>query len=329
MKRTVKGKSFKGKEGKYVPEGIITAMVTPFNHQGQCDESALKQIIEWQIKGGVHGLLLTAGCGEFVTLNDEERKRTLSVALETVSGRVPVIAGILATSTRHAVELAQYAESAGATAVLVLTPYYVSPSMDGVCRHFTLIAERTSIPIVLYNNPSRTKIDIDVETLDRLADIPTVVGLKECQRDIGLVAERIRVVGNRIAVLAGDDDLTPPVHLLGGRGDFAITTLIAPEPVVEMWYALERDDWSRALEIYFDFVLPVFKAILVQNHPAPIKRMMALTGHSVGSAREPLQPLSAKAEAKMKEIVLQAMRQVAKLRASGNKSRVRNSGLCR
>ena len=318
MERIIRRESFKGKEGKYVPEGMITSLATPFTSQGELDELVLQQLIEWQIKAGIHGLLTTAGCGEYVNMDDEERKRALEVALKTASGRVPVIAGILATSTRHAVELAKHAESVGASAVLVLTPYYINPSMDGVYRHFATIAERTSIPIVLYNNPSRTKIDIDVDTLYRLADIPTVVGLKECQRDIGLVSERIRAVRNRIAVLAGDDDLTLPMYALGGRGDVAITTLIAPEPAIEMWNALEGGDWSRALEINFDFILPVFKAILLQNHPAPIKRMMALTGHPVGSAREPLEPPSAEAEAKMKEAVLQAIRQVGQLKVLGD-----------
>jgi len=277
------------KGGRYAPRGIITAMVTPFDSEGELDEAAIRRLVDWQIKSGVHGVVATAGCGEFVNLNDDERKRVLEVALDTAAGRVPVIAGILTANTRHAVELARFAESAGASAVLVLTPYYINPSMDGIYQHYATIAEKTSIPIILYNNPPRTKIDLDVSILDRLADIPTVVGLKECQRDMGFVAERIHAVGDRINVLAGDDDLTVLMYFMGGQGDIAITTQLIPEPIIEMWNALERNDWSRAFDIHFNFLLPVFWAVLAQNHPAPIKKAMALVGQPVGPARVPLQ----------------------------------------
>lgn len=294
---------FTGKRVKYVPYGIITAMVTPFDSQEELDEPVLRQLVEWQIKAGVHGLMVTGGCGEFVNLSDDERKRILRVALEAADARVPVIAGVLASSTRHAVEVTRYAESAGAAAVLVLTPYYINPSEDGVYRHFATIAEKTSIPIILYNNPGRTKMDMSLEILDRLVNIPNVVGLKECQRDIGLVADRIHAVGDRIAVLAGDDDLLLPIYPLGGRGSVGVTPLIAPEKIVEMWDALEQGNSSRAAEIHFSIVVPVLKVISLQNHPAPLKRAMALAGQPVGPGRTPLAPPSVEAEARMREVL--------------------------
>lgn len=293
----------KGKGVKYVPQGIITALATPFDSEQELDESTLRHLVERQIKAGVHGVMVTGGCGEFVNLSDDERKRVLQVALEAAAGRVPVIAGILSPSMRHAVALARHAESAGASAALVLTPYYINPSMDGVYGHFATVAEKSSIPIILYNNPGRTKIDMDAEILDRLAEIPTVVGVKECQRDIGLVSDRIRTVGDRIAVLAGDDDIFLPMYGLGSPGMIGVTALVAPESVVEMWNALERGDWSRALKIHFNVVVPVLKAIFVQNHPAPIKRMMALAGHPVGPGRAPLSPPSAETEARMAAVL--------------------------
>jgi 4-hydroxy-tetrahydrodipicolinate synthase len=293
----------KGKDVKYVPQGIITAMTTPFDSEQEVDKSTLRHLIEWQIKAGIHGLMVTGGCGEFVNLSDDERKQALRVTLEAAAGRVPVIAGVLSSSTRHAVDLARHAESAGASAALVLTPYYINPSMDGVYRHFATIAEKSSIPIILYNNPGRTKIDMDAEILDRLAEIPTVVGIKECQRDIGLVSDRIHTVGDRIAVLAGDDDIFLPMYGLGSRGMIGVTALVKPEPMVEMWNALERGEWSRALEIHFNVVVPVIKAILMQNHPAPIKRLMALAGHPVGPARTPLAPPSTEIEARMAAVL--------------------------
>lgn len=307
MKPKVKGKSFKGKEGRYVPKGMNTALVTPFNSQEEVDELAIKRLVDWQIESGINGIVVTAGCGEFINLSDDERKRVLDVALEAVAGRVPVIAGILSSSTRHALELAKNAESAGASAVLVLPPYYIGPSAEGVYKHFATIADKTSIPIILYNNPGRTKIDLDVKLLDRLADIPSVVGIKECARDIYFVVEKINVVGDRIAYLAGDDDMVVQMYFFGGQGDIVVNTQIAPEPAVEMWAALERNDFARAIDIHFNFASPVMWAILGLNHPAPIKYMMGVYGHPAGPARLPLEPPSPDAVAQMKKTIDKAM----------------------
>jgi len=289
----------KGKKGVFVPQGMITAMVTPFGPDGKLDEATLRGLVEWQIGAGMDGLMIPGGCGEFVNMNDEERIRAVQVTVEAAAGRVPVIAGVLAATTQHALDLTQRAESVGASAALVLTPYYINPSDEGLYRHFATIAEATPLPIVLYNNPGRTKIDMGVELLDRLADIPTVVGIKECQRDIGLLSERIRVVRDRMSYLAGDDDLTIPMFLFGGRGDVGITQLIAPKPQVDLWSALKAGDWAKAVDIHLNFILPIFGAVLTKNHPAPIKRMMALAGHPVGDGRLPLMPPTAEHEAKI------------------------------
>jgi 4-hydroxy-tetrahydrodipicolinate synthase len=293
--------ALKGKKGVFVPQGMLTALVTPFGPSGELDEPTLRKLVEWQISAGMDGLMIPGGCGEFVNMNDEERVRAVEVTVDAAAGRVPVIAGVLATNTGHALQMTQQAESAGAAAALVLTPYYVNPSDEGIYKHYAAIAERTSLPIVLYNNPGRTKIDMGVKLLDRLADIPTVVAIKECQRDIGVVSERIRAVGDRISYLAGDDDLTVPMFFFGGRGDVGITNLIAPEPQVELWASLNAGDWAKAVDIHLNFILPIFSAVLTKNHPAPIKRMMALAGHPVGDARLPLVPPTAEQEAKIKE----------------------------
>lgn len=297
----------KAKGNRFIPRGMNTAMVTPFNAQEEIDEPAIKRLVDWQIESGINGIVVTAGCGEFINLTDDERKRVLEVALEAAAGRVPVIAGILASTTRHALNLAKNAESAGASAALVLTPYYINPSADGIYKHFAAIADKTSIPIILYNNPGRTKIDMDVKLLDRLADIPSVVGIKECARDIYFVVEKINAVGNRIAYLAGDDDMPVQMYFFGGQGDIIITTQIAPEPAVEMWAALEKNDFARAIDINFNFVSPVMWAILGPNHPAPIKYMMGVYGHPAGSSRLPLEPPSQDAVAQMKKTINKAM----------------------
>ena len=295
------------KGNRFIPRGMITALVTPFDSQEGIDEPAIKRLIEWQIKSGINGIVVTAGCGEFVNLTDNERKRVLEVALETVAGRVPVIAGILSSSTRHALELTKNAESAGASAALILPPYYIGPSTEGVYKHFDTIADKTSIPIILYNNPGRTKIDLDIKLLDRLADIPSVVGIKECARDIYFVVEKINAVGDRIAYLAGDDDMTVQMYFYGGQGDIVISTQIAPEPAVEMWAALERNDFARAIDIHFNFISLVMWAVLGPNHPAPIKHMMSVYGHPAGPARLPLEPPTQNAVAQMKSTIDKAM----------------------
>jgi len=295
-KHTLKGK----KQGIYVPEGMITAMTTPFDARGELDEKTLRGLIDWQIGAGMDGLMIPGGCGEFVNLTDAERVKAVKIAVSQAAGRVPVIGGVLAATTSHAVELCQRYEGAGASAALVLTPYYINPSADGLFRHFETIAQKTSLPILLYNNPGRTKIDLETDILNRLADIPTVVGIKECQRDIGLVIERMHAVGARISYLAGDDDLTIPMYPFGGRGDIGITQLIAPEPQVELWAALNRGDWATAVDIHLNFIIPIFSAVLTKNHPAPIKRMMALAGHPAGDARLPLVAPGAEQEAKIK-----------------------------
>lgn len=297
----------KAKGNRFIPRGMNTAMVTPFNAQEEIDEPAIKRLIDWQIESGINGIVVTAGCGEFINLTDDERKRVLEVALEAAAGRVPVIAGILSSTTQHALALAKNAESAGAAAALILTPYYIGPSPDGVYKHFATIADKSSIPIILYNNPGRTKIDMDVNLLDRLADIPSVVGIKECARDIYFVAEKINAVGDRIAYLAGDDDMPVQMYFFGGQGDIIITTQIAPEPAVEMWATLEKNDFARAIDINFNFVSPVMWAILGANHPAPIKYMMGVYGHPAGPARLPLEPPSSDAVAQMKKKIDKAM----------------------
>lgn len=297
----------KAKGNRFIPRGMMTAMVTPFTAQQEVDEAVIKRLVNWQIEGGIHGIVVTAGCGEFGNLTDDERKRVLEVALETAAGRIPIVAGILAASTTHALQLAKNAEAAGAAAGLVITPYYINPSEEGVYKHFATIADKTSLPIILYNNPGRTKIDMGVKLLDRLADIPSVVGIKECARDIYFVIEKVNAVGDRIAYLAGDDDMVVQMYFFGGQGDIVVNTQIAPEPAVEMWAALEKNDFARAIDIHFNFASPVMWAILMANHPAPIKHMMGVYGHPAGPARLPLEPPSPDVAAQMKKKIDKAI----------------------
>lgn len=292
----------KGRSTDYVPYGVSTAMVTPFSPDGELDERTLRQLVAWQIEAGVHGLMCCGGTGEFVCLTDEERLRVLEITLDESAGRVPVLAGVLTPSTRHAVSLARAAEQLGAQAALVLTPYYINPSTDGTYEHFARIADSTSIPIILYNNPGRTKIDMAPDVLRSLAEIPTVVGLKECQRDLALVAERIGAVGDQIAVLSGEDDLALPTWFLGSPGCIVATSSLLPDIYVRMWEEAREGNLEQALEIHYQ-MLPVIRSFYVQNHPGPLKQMLAWAGHPVGFAREPLAKVSPAAEQQMKAVL--------------------------
>ncbi|MBI3977365.1 MAG: 4-hydroxy-tetrahydrodipicolinate synthase [Chloroflexi bacterium] len=273
-------------------EGAITAMVTPFGPEGEIDEPALRRHIDEQVGAGVDGLLVIGGSGEFVSLDDAERRRVMAIAVEHVNRRVPVVVGLLAPGTRHVVELARQAGRAGADAVLVLPPYYISPSAAGIAEHFARVAGEGGLPIVVYNNPGRTRVNLDAEMMARLVEIDAVVAMKECDRDLGSVSEKIQAVGHRIAILAGDDDLAFPTLVLGARGGIWAGSNLAPAPYVEMYRAVVAGNIERARQIHYQ-LLPFVKAWYIANHPGPLKEAMALAGRPVGRARPPLQPMTA------------------------------------
>ena len=194
----------------YTPNGINTALVTPFTSADAFDEAAFRKLIEFQIGAGISGLLVIGGSGEFVSLTPAERQRVVEVAIDQTAKRIPILVGALAPGTREVQATVRHAAKAGADAVLVLPTYYIKASADGVCEHFARVADTASIPIVAYNNTGRTGITLDVGILERLARIPSIVALKECERDLAVVSAKIKAVGDRIAILSGDDDLGFP-----------------------------------------------------------------------------------------------------------------------
>ena len=197
---------------EFTPKGIYTAIVTPFTEADEFDEPTFRRLIDFQIGAGVTGLLVIGGSGEFVSLTPSERQRAIDVAIDQAADRIPIIVGALAPGTREVQETVRYAANAGASAVLVLPSYYIKTSAAGIHEHFARVADTASIPIVAYNNTGRTGITLDVSILERLARIPSIVALKECERDLAVVSAKIKAVGDRIAILSGDDDLRIP-HL--------------------------------------------------------------------------------------------------------------------
>jgi 4-hydroxy-tetrahydrodipicolinate synthase len=290
---------------KYAPDGIFTAIVTPFTAADEFDEAAFRKLIDFQIMAGISGLLVIGGSGEFVSLTPFERQRVLEVAVDQTAGRIPILAGALAPGTREVQETARTAEKAGADAVLVLPSYYIKASADGVVEHFARVASTTSLPIVAYNNTGRTGITLDVPVLERLAKIPSIVALKECERDLAIISSKIKAVGDRIAILSGDDDLGFPTFLLGSPGGIFMSANLIPAFHRQLFEASVAGRIESARKAHFA-LLPLIEALYTANHPGPLKDAMTLVAHPVGTARAPLQRASAET-IKRVDLILKAL----------------------
>jgi len=273
---------------KFTPNGIYTAIVTPFNEADELDEPVFRKLIDFQIASGAAGLLVIGGSGEYVSLTPSERQRAIEIAIDQTADRVPVIVGALAPGSREVQDTARYAARAGASAVLVLPAYYIKPSPKGIQEHFARVADAAPIPIVAYNNAGRTGITLDVHTLEALTSIPSVVALKECERDLALIASKIKAVGERIAIMSGDDDLGFPTFVLGSPGGIFTTANLVPAVHRKLFEATVGGDMERARKIHYA-LLPLIEALYTANHPGPLKEAMAFVGHPVGRARAPLQ----------------------------------------
>ena len=278
----------------YMPHGITTAIVTPFCADDTFDEAAFRGLIDFQIDAGAASLLVIGGSGEFVSLTPAERERVVEVAIDQAARRIPIVVGALAPGTREVQATARHAARAGADAVLVLPPYYIKASADGVVEHFARVADAAGIPIVAYNNTGRTGVTLDVAMLERLARIPSIVALKECERDLAVVSAKIAAVGARIAILSGDDDLGFPTFLLGSPGGIFMSANLIPAFHRQLFEAAIAGRIEVARRAHFA-LLPLIEALYTANHPGPLKDAMALIGHPVGPARAPLQRAGAEA----------------------------------
>jgi 4-hydroxy-tetrahydrodipicolinate synthase len=274
----------------WIPHGIITALLTPFHPDGTLDLETFRARIGWQLDREIHGLLIGGVSGEYVNLTPEERRRIVTVAVETAAGRVPVIAGVLEPSTRQAVAAAKDFEFRGVQALLVLTPYHNLPSHAGILHHFRAVLDETRLPILLYNNPGRTGIDMGLDLQAELAALPRIVGVKECRRDMAIVSEQIRRARPGFAVLSGEDDLALATFVLGGGGAILTGGNILPSLFLEMFALVRRGEVAKAVELHHR-MMPLMQAIYTRNHPYPLKEAMALAGMPVGPARPPLHPM--------------------------------------
>lgn len=269
--------------------GIIPAIVTPFTDDGELDENSLREHINYLLSQGIHGILVNGSTGEAENLSREERKRIIQITVEEVGGRVPVIAGTGVPSTRTTIELTEDAKKMGADAVMIVTPFYLIPNEDGLLRHYKLIAENVDIPFVLYSIPQHTKVNLTPSLVRKLCEeVPNVMALKDSSGNISQFAETLMMVGDRISVLTGSDDLLFPSFMLGARGAIIALGNIAPRLCIELFNSIKTGDISRAKEIYFK-LLPISKAIGSEyNYPSLIKEALKLLGRPAGPTRSPI-----------------------------------------
>jgi len=269
-------------------KGVFTALVTPFLG-GALDESAFAALVERQIAAGVHGLVPVGTTGESATLSHAEHRRVVSLTVEIAAARVPVIAGAGSNSTEEAIALARHAKAAGADAALVVTPYYNRPSQEGLFLHYSAIAAAVDLPIVIYNVPSRTSVDIANDTLARLSKVPNIVGIKDATGDMGRASLQRLVCGEAWTMLSGDDPSALGYMAHGGHGCISVTANVAPGPCAKFHDACLAGDWTAALALQ-DRLIRLHKALFLDASPAPTKFALAHLGLCSDDIRLPIAP---------------------------------------
>jgi len=273
---------------KFPFKGVFTALVTPFRG-GAVDEAAFVSLVERQIDAGVHGLVPMGTTGESATLSHNEHRRVISLTAEIAAGRVPVIAGAGSNSTAEAIELVGHAKACGADAALVVTPYYNRPSQEGLFQHYSAIASSVDIPLIIYNVPSRTSVDIADETLGRLAKLANIVGIKDATADMARASQQRRLIGPDWVMLSGDDPSALGYMAHGGHGCISVTANVAPEPCVQFFDACLAGDWKAALALQ-DRLIRLHKALFADASPAPSKFALAHLGLCTDETRLPIAP---------------------------------------
>lgn len=284
-------------------EGSMVAIVTPFKN-GRVDEKALRALIEFQIAGGTGGIVPCGTTGESATLSHAEHDEVIGIAVDACKGRVKVLAGTGSNSTWEAVELTQSAEKAGADGALLITPYYNKPSQDGLCRHFSTLAGETGLPIILYNVPSRTSVNMLPPTVERLAKINNIVGIKEASGSLQQITDIIARCGKDFEVISGDDPLLWPILAIGGKGVISVTANVLPDKVSELCQAAAKGDVERARALHYE-LMEINDALFMETNPVPVKTALALMGKIDDDLRSPLAPLVPENLEKLKVILRQ------------------------
>jgi 4-hydroxy-tetrahydrodipicolinate synthase len=284
--------------------GSFTALVTPFKN-GALDESSFRQLIEWQIAEGTNGFVPVGTTGESPTLTHKEHRQVVEWCIDQSKGRVPVIAGAGSNSTSEAIELAQHAEEAGADAVLVVTPYYNKPTQEGLYQHFKAINDAIGIPIIIYNIPSRSVIDMSVDTMKRLYELKNIAGVKDATANVVRVSQQRAAIGPEFNQLSGEDASALGFMAHGGHGCISVTSNVAPRLCAEFQGACLRGDYAAALKLQ-DKLMPLHTNLFVETNPAPVKFALSVLGKCGETVRLPMVLLSEKSKTAVREAMVHA-----------------------
>jgi len=285
-------------------KGSLVALITPFK-DGKVDETAFQRFVEWQIEQGTHGLVPCGTTGESPTLSHDEHKRVVELCIEAAGGRVPVIAGAGSNSTAEAVDLTQHAAKAGADGVLVVTPYYNRPTQEGLYEHFKAVNDCADIPIIIYNIPPRSVVDMSVETMARLAKLPNIVGVKDATTDLQRPSLEKMACGDDFVLLSGEDGTAIGYLAQGGVGCISVTANVAPKLCAMMHEAWQQNAIERAQQINMQ-LMPLHVAMFSQRSPAGPKYGAHLLGHCEPETRLPMTPATPETQEIMREAMVGA-----------------------
>jgi 4-hydroxy-tetrahydrodipicolinate synthase len=282
-------------------KGSIVAIVTPFKGD-QLDEKALSDLIEWHIAEGTNAIVPCGTTGESATLEYDEHYRVIQLTIEIVNKRVPVIAGTGANSTGETIMMTRKAKELGADGALLVVPYYNKPTQEGLFRHYKAISDEVGIPMVLYNVPGRTALNMTPQTVARLAEFDNVVAIKEATGNMAQVSEILRLCGDKIIVLSGDDFTTFPLMALGGKGTISVSANVAPKDVSDMCRLLNEGNYDEARKLHFKLE-PLNKGMFIETNPISVKTALSLMGKIEEEMRLPLCPMSSDNKEKLKIVL--------------------------
>ncbi len=284
--------------------GSIVPLVTPFR-EGRLDENALAELIEWQIASGSHGLSVTGTTGEPSSLTLKERERVIRIAAEAIGGRVPLVAGSGSNNLDETLHLSRFAQQAGADALLLIVPYYIRPSQEGLFRFFKTVADSVDLPVILYNIPGRTAVNLEIDTVARLRDsCPNIIGIKESNKDFSHITRLIGKLGPDFKVYSGIELLCFPILAIGGVGYVSATGNVLPGKVAQLYDLVAAGQWEAARALHYH-LMPLNDAMFLEINPVPAKTALGMMGKISPEVRPPLAPLSQENSAKLRRILEQ------------------------
>ena len=286
-------------------KGSLVALITPMREDGSVDEKAYAEFVDWQIKEGTHGIVPVGTTGESPTLSHNEHRRVVEIAIEVSNGRVPVIAGAGSNSTEEAIALTRHAKEAGADAALIVTPYYNKPTQEGMFLHFTAIADAVDLPIIIYNIPPRSVVDMSVDTMARLAKHRNIIGVKDATANLTRPLHTSRACGTDFCQLSGEDHTALAFLAAGGHGCISVTANVAPRLCSEMHMAWSEGRLKDAMVIQ-DRLVPLHDALFTETSPGPVKYAASLLGKTTERCRLPLAPLMQPTRAKVSAAMTEA-----------------------